>query len=118
MADVLLRRRNCAGCWTATPQLRPAAERGDLLFGTMDSWITWNLTGGPGTGSGASAGLHVTDVTNASRTMLMNLETLDWDADLLAAFGDSARHAAGDPAQHRPAGGSPSTRCPAFRSAR
>ena len=68
------------------PQLRPAAERGELLFGTMDSWIVWNLTGGPGTGSGASEGIHVTDVTNASRTMLMNLETLDWDDDLLAAF--------------------------------
>ena len=52
----------------------------------MDSWIIWNLTGGPGTGPGTS-GMHVTDVTNASRTMLMNLETLDWDADLLAAFG-------------------------------
>ena len=70
------------------PALRPAAERGDILFGTMDSWITWNLTGGPGGGSGAdrTPGLHVTDVTNASRTMLMNLETLDWDIDLLAAF--------------------------------
>ena len=50
----------------------------------MDSWITWNLTGGPATGG---TGLHVTDVTNASRTMLMNLETLDWDDELLAAFG-------------------------------
>src|SRR4249920_3666609 len=46
------------------PELRPAAERGELLFGTMDSWIVWNLTGGPGTGSGASEGIHVTDVTN------------------------------------------------------
>jgi glycerol kinase len=70
------------------PALRPAAERGDLLFGTMDSWITWNLTGGPGgRNSGGGPGLHVTDVTNASRTMLMNLETLEWDADLLSAFG-------------------------------
>ncbi|MEP6561639.1 MAG: FGGY family carbohydrate kinase, partial [Nakamurella sp.] len=51
------------------PSLRPAAERGDLLFGTMDSWIIWNLTGGAD-----GDGLHVTDVTNASRTMLMNLE--------------------------------------------
>lgn len=70
------------------PQLRPAAERGELLFGTMDSWITWNLTGGPGVGGGpnSSAGLHVTDVTNASRTMLMNIETLDWDPGLLDAF--------------------------------
>ncbi len=66
------------------PSLRAAAVSGDLLFGTMDSWITWNLTGGPGpTGS---PGLHVTDVTNASRTMLMNIETLDWDDRLLDAF--------------------------------
>ena len=64
------------------PGLRPAAEQGDLLFGTMDSWITWNLTGGAN-----GPGLHVTDVSNASRTMLMNLETLDWDENLLAAFG-------------------------------
>ncbi len=62
------------------PAIRERAERGDLLFGTMDSWITWNLTGGP------DGGLHVTDVTNASRTMLMNLETLDWDPVLLAAL--------------------------------
>ncbi len=75
------------------PTLRPAAERGELLFGTMDSWITWNLTGGSGgrVGGGSTddsaPGLHVTDVTNASRTMLMNLETLEWDPELLAAFG-------------------------------
>jgi glycerol kinase len=70
-------------CWILDhdPGLRPAAERGDVLFGTMDSWITWNLTGGA-----AGPGLHVTDVSNASRTMLMDLETLDWDDDLLAAF--------------------------------
>jgi len=71
-------------------ELRPAAERGDLLFGTMDCWITWNLTGGPGGGAAGPAsppGLHVTDVTNASRTMLMDLETLDWDDDLLALCG-------------------------------
>ncbi|HEY3004249.1 MAG TPA: glycerol kinase GlpK [Kribbellaceae bacterium] len=58
------------------PDLRARAESGDLLFGTMDSWLVWNLTGG----------LHVTDVTNASRTMLMNLDTLDWDDDLLAGM--------------------------------
>ncbi len=52
-----------------------AASRGELLFGTMDSWLIWNLTGA-----------HVTDVTNASRTMLMNLATLDWDEALLAAM--------------------------------
>jgi glycerol kinase len=55
---------------------RSKAERGDLLFGTIDSWLIWNLTGE-----------HVTDVTNASRTMLMNLETLDWDDRLLAVMG-------------------------------
>ncbi len=58
------------------PGLRGRAERGDVLFGTMDSWLIWNLTG-----------RHVTDVTNASRTMLMNLRTLQWDDDLLAAVG-------------------------------
>jgi glycerol kinase len=56
---------------------RARAEQGELLFGNIDSWLIWNLTGGP------SGGAHVTDVTNASRTMLMNLETLDWDSELL-----------------------------------
>ena len=60
-----------------TPGLRGRAERGEVLFGTMESWLIWNLTGGV---------LHATDVTNASRTMLMNIETLDWDDELLAAF--------------------------------
>jgi len=63
------------------PGLRAAAERGDALFGTIDTWLIWNLTGGP------RGGVHVTDVTNASRTMLMNLATLDWDPGLLAAMG-------------------------------
>jgi glycerol kinase len=58
--------------------LRAEAERGDALFGTMDSWLLWNLT------SGAT---HVTDVTNASRTMLMDLHTLDWDDELCGIFG-------------------------------
>lgn len=62
------------------PGLRRDAERGEALFGTMDSWIIWNLTGGP------RDGVHVTDVTNASRTMLMSLATLDWDDDLLRAL--------------------------------
>ncbi len=62
------------------PGAQDAAERGELLFGTMDCWMAWNLTGG------ASGGLHVTDVTNASRTQLMNLATLQWDDSLLAAF--------------------------------
>jgi glycerol kinase len=58
------------------PGAREKAEAGDVLFGTMDSWIAWNLTG-----------RHVTDATNASRTQLINLETLQWDEDLLAFFG-------------------------------
>ncbi len=62
------------------PGARLAAERGELLFGTMDCWVVWNLTGG------VSGGLHLTDVTNASRTQLMSLATLDWDDSLLAAF--------------------------------
>ncbi|GGU20043.1 glycerol kinase GlpK [Nocardioides albus] len=60
--------------------VREAAEAGDAIFGTTDSWVVWNLTGGP------NGGVHVTDVTNASRTMLMNLETLDWDDELLGFF--------------------------------
>jgi len=60
---------------------RAAAERGELLFGTLDTWLLWNLTGGP------DGGVHLTDVTNASRTLLMNLETLDWDPELAAALG-------------------------------
>jgi glycerol kinase len=60
---------------------RAKAEAGDLLFGNMDTWVMWNLTGG------MDGGVHVTDVSNASRTMLMNLETLDWDDELLEAFG-------------------------------
>src|SRR5919204_1605262 len=60
--------------------VRADAERGEALFGTVDSWLIWNLTGGP------NGGVHVTDVTNASRTMLMNLQTLDWDDELLGFF--------------------------------
>ena len=60
--------------------VRAAAERGRAIFGTIDSWLVWNLTGG------VHGGVHVTDVTNASRTMLMNLETLDWDDELLSFF--------------------------------
>ena len=62
------------------PGLLAQAERGEAVFGTIDTWIIWNLTGGP------RGGTHVTDVTNASRTMLMNLQTLDWDAELLQAL--------------------------------
>jgi len=57
---------------------RAAAERGDLLFGNIDTWVIWWLTGGP------DGGAHVTDYSNASRTMLMDLKTLDWDAELLS----------------------------------
>ncbi len=60
--------------------LRADAERGEALFGTVDTWLLWNLTGGP------DGGVHVTDVTNASRTMLMDLQTLDWDDELLGFF--------------------------------
>ncbi|WP_113699844.1 glycerol kinase GlpK [Nonomuraea lactucae] len=61
--------------------VREAAEAGEAIFGTTDSWLLWNLTGG------VDGGLHVTDPTNASRTMLMDLETLDWDDELLSFFG-------------------------------
>ncbi len=60
---------------------REKAAGGELLFGNIDTFLLWNLTGGP------RGGVHVTDVTNASRTQLLNLKTLDWDAELLAAFG-------------------------------
>lgn len=60
---------------------RSKAESGDALFGTIDSWVVWNLTGG------ASGGIHLTDVTNASRTQLMNISSCDWDAGMLDAFG-------------------------------
>ena len=60
---------------------RERAERGDLLFGTTDTWLLWNLTGG------AAGGVHATDVTNASRTLFMDLKTLDWREDILEVFG-------------------------------
>src|SRR5947209_18725262 len=63
------------------PGAREQAEAGDLLFGNIDTFLVWHLTGGP------RGGIHVTDVTNASRTQLMNLETLAWDKELLDAFG-------------------------------
>jgi len=61
--------------------VRKAAEKGDALFGNIDTWEIWWLTGGP------KGGAHVTDVSNASRTMLMNLETLDWDDEILKILG-------------------------------
>ncbi len=60
---------------------REKAEAGDLLFGTTDTWVLWNLTGG------TDGGVHVTDVTNASRTLFMDLETLQWDDEILEVFG-------------------------------
>ncbi|WP_280333129.1 glycerol kinase GlpK [Nocardia wallacei] len=63
------------------PGLRERAERGEVLFGTMESWLIWNLTGG------VDGGLHVTDVTNASRTLLMDLATRAWSPELLRLFG-------------------------------
>ncbi|KAL5823375.1 hypothetical protein ACOSQ4_021275 [Xanthoceras sorbifolium] len=61
--------------------VKKAIKSGDALFGTMDTWLIWNLTGG------LNGGLHITDVSNASRTMLMNLKTLDWDQPTLKALG-------------------------------
>jgi glycerol kinase len=61
--------------------VRAKAERGEVLFGNIDTWCIWNLTGGP------NGGKHVTDVTNASRTMMMNLETLAWDDEILKILG-------------------------------
>ena len=63
------------------PGARESAEAGDLVFGNMDTWCIWNLTGG------VNGGVHVTDVSNASRTMLMNLETLSWDDEILGIMG-------------------------------
>ncbi|MBT0993279.1 glycerol kinase GlpK [Cellulomonas sp. DKR-3] len=60
---------------------REAAERGDLAFGNTDSWVLWNMTGG------TNGGVHVTDVTNASRTMLMNLDTLTWNEEIAGEMG-------------------------------
>ncbi|MCW2809930.1 MAG: glpK [Friedmanniella sp.] len=60
---------------------RARAEAGELLMGTTDSWVLWNMTGG------VNGGLHLTDVTNASRTMLMNLDTLEWNPDICAEMG-------------------------------
>lgn len=63
------------------PGVRERAEQGEVLFGNVDTWVIWNLTGG------SNGGLHITDVSNASRTMLMNLETLDWDSHMLEVMG-------------------------------
>ena len=63
------------------PGVRERAQSGDIVFGNIDSWVVWNLTGGP------DGGVHVTDPTNASRTMLMDLKTLDWDDGILDTMG-------------------------------
>ncbi|MRS03377.1 glycerol kinase, partial [bacterium] len=63
------------------PEVKADAEKGLVLFGNMDTWLIWNLTGG------VQGGIHVTDVSNASRTMLMNIKTLKWDKDMLAVMG-------------------------------
>jgi len=60
---------------------REKAEAGDIIFGNIDTWVIWQLTGGP------DGGVHVTDVTNASRTMMMDLQTLDWDEGILGILG-------------------------------
>jgi glycerol kinase len=62
------------------PGVRAQAEAGELLFGNIDTFLVWHLTGG------LKGGIHVTDVTNASRTQLMNLHTLDWDPEMLSVF--------------------------------
>lgn len=67
--------------FTQVPAVKSALAENRALVGTIDSWLVWNLSGG------AHNGIHVTDVTNASRTLLMNLETLDWDSELLEIFG-------------------------------
>ena len=63
------------------PGVKERAQSGDIAFGNIDSWVVWNLTGGP------NGGVHITDPTNASRTMLMDLATLDWDDEILDTMG-------------------------------
>ncbi len=100
--------------------MRAAAARGEAVFGTIDTWVIWNLTGGP------DGGAHVTDVTNASRTMLMDLRTLEWDDELLTLFDIPremlpAIRASSDPASygmHAADRTRPAVKCPsAARSA-
>ena len=70
-----------SGSWRTSTGCGRRPSAATPLFGTIDTWLIWNLTGG------TAGGVHVTDVTNASRTMLMDLETLDWDDELLSFFG-------------------------------
>lgn len=65
----------------AHPELKEDVEKGEVLFGNMDTWIIWNLTGGP------HGGMHVTDVTNASRTLLMDIKTLQWNDKMIDLLG-------------------------------
>ncbi len=75
------------------PGLRGRAERGEALFGTVDSWITWNLTrGGSELVNERGGGSHVTDYSNASRTMLFNIHRLEWDGELLQLMGSPPLH--------------------------
>ena len=101
---LLLRARRSAGCSTTIRRCGPRAEAGEILFGTMDTWLIWNLTG-----------QHVTDVTNASRTMLMNLSTVDWDDELCAAIGVPRAMLPADPALVRRCTGRPAGRCTGCR---
>lgn len=73
--------------WLAdnVPQIAEAIEKNNCLFGTVDTWLLYHLTGG------ISGGIHVTDVTNASRTMLMNIKTCQWDPELLEFFDVPAK---------------------------
>ena len=75
-----------AWCLDNVPGLRAAAEAGTALAGTMDSFLVWKLTRGKGSGAGIPPPLHVTDVTNASRTLLFNIHSLKWDQTLCDAF--------------------------------
>ena len=82
------------------PEARSGAMKGDVLFGTMETWLIWWLTGGP------NGGAHVTDVTNASRTILMNLSTLAWDRELPCMGDDPERRTFSSPypGMRRPGG--------------
>ncbi len=80
------------------PRLRERLEKGEAVLGTMDSWIIWRLTrGGKNIATGSKNGSHVTDYSNASRTMLFNIEKLDWDDDLLEIMGKVPRHSLPEP---------------------
>ena len=83
------------------PGARERAERGELCAGTVDSWLIWNLTRGAA---------HVTDYSNASRTMLFNIHTLQWDADLCAALGRASPSAAAPETSRRPCSARPASR--------